>query len=668
MKPPVLILCAVPLLAHAAELPVRQVILYKSGVAYFERHGRLGAGEAARLDFKADEMNDVLKSLAIRDLSGSQITGLRYDSSEPLDKKLADFPFKLGSSQSLSSFLDQVKGASLELKFGAETLKGTIVGARAVPAPEKGSPAEQVVLLLDNGDLRTFDLSGIAALRFADSRIQSQLKDYLNALDQARSREKRSVYIDSTGAGQRNISASYMTPAPVWKSSYRLVFGEKMEPMLEGWAIVDNTTGDDWNNVKLAVVSGRPVSFISRLYEPKFLQRPTMELPDEVAVDPTVYEPSAGLSVLDKTLPVPSPEARFKTVRPQAFMGAGRTGALANVEASPAFNGSGVLPQSEGRDLGDLFEYSFSTPVTVKKNESAMLPFLQQTVDARKLLIYQEERGANPMSAAEITNSTGKTLDGGPITVFDGNGYSGEALIATVKAGDKRLISYAVDLGTRITTTLDSSAEVVRTIHLKRGILETRLAAEETRAYTIRNIDQKAKSLIIEHPRRTDYKLLSQKPVEATASAYRFEIKLDPASTQTFAVKEERVYSMEVAVSQATPGVLVEYARNKNISEEARRTLERIRAQKEKIAATSNDVRLAEAALNDTAADEQRIRQNIDSLRSVASQAAQVDKYAEQLAARELQITEVRDRLSRLKGELAAQQAALDGMIAKLEF
>jgi hypothetical protein len=349
-------------------------------------------------------------------------------------------------------------------------------------------------------------------------------------------------------------------------------------------------------------------------------------------------------------------------------MGAGRTGALANVEASPAFNGSGVLPQSEGRDLGDLFEYSFSTPVTVKKNESAMLPFLQQTVDARKLLIYQEERGANPMSAAEITNSTGKTLDGGPITVFDGNGYSGEALIATVKAGDKRLISYAVDLGTRITTTLDSSAEVVRTIHLKRGILETRLAAEETRAYTIRNIDQKAKSLIIEHPRRTDYKLLSQKPVEATASAYRFEIKLDPASTQTFAVKEERVYSMEVAVSQATPGVLVEYARNKNISEEARRTLERIRAQKEKIAATSNDVRLAEAALNDTAADEQRIRQNIDSLRSVASQAAQVDKYAEQLAARELQITEVRDRLSRLKGELAAQQAALDGMIAKLEF
>lgn len=664
MKPLVLILSAAPLLAQAAELPVRQVTLYKSGVAYFERQGHLGAGEAARLDFKADEMNDVLKSLAIRDLSGSKITGLRYDSSEPLEKKLADFPFKLGSSQSLSGFLDQVKGAALALKFGAETLKGTIVGARAVPAAEKGSPTEQVVLLLDGGDLRTFDLSGIAALRFADPRIQSLLKDYLSALDQARSREKRSIYIDSTDAGPRNISASYMTPAPVWKSSYRLIFGEKVEPMLEGWAIVDNTTGDDWNNVKLAVVSGRPVSFISRLYEPKFLQRPTMELPDEAAVGPTVYQPSAGLGGFE-----PAPPSAQKS---RVAFGAG-AGALGRFETAPRNQvaidaASDVLPRTETRDLGDLFEYSFSTPVTVKKNESAMLPFLQQTVGARKLLIYQEERGANPMSAAEITNSTGKTLDGGPITVFDGNGYSGEALIATVKAGDKRLIGYAVDLGTRITTKLDSSADVVRTIHLKRGILETRLAAEETRAYTIRNIDRKTKTLIIEHPHRTEYKLLNQKPVETTDSAYRFEVKLDPASTQTFAVKEERVYSMEVAVSQATPDALVEYARNKNISGEARRGLERISAQKEKIAATSNDVRLAEAALNDTAADEQRIRQNIDSLRSVASQAAQVDKYADQLAARELQITEARDRLSRLKGELAAQQAELDGMVAKLEF
>ena len=153
-------------------------------------------------------------------------------------------------------------------------------------------------------------------------------------------------------------------------------------------------------------------------------------------------------------------------------------------------------------DVGELFEYRFSTPVTVKKDESTMLPFLQQPIGARKLLIYSESYGEHPMNAAELNNSTAKTLDGGPITVFDAASYAGEALMTTLKAGDKRLISYSVDLGTRVTTQFDSSRELVREIHVNRGMLTARLALDETKTYTIRNVDQKAKTLIIEHPER----------------------------------------------------------------------------------------------------------------------------------------------------------------------
>ena len=177
----------------AADLPIRQVILYKSGVGYFERSGTLHQGESARLDFKATDMNDVLKSLTIADKNGGKVSGLRYDSSEPLEQKLAEFPFRVQDQASLALFLDQMKGARVEMKYSAETVSGTIVSGRLVASEDKRPDREQLVLLLDSGDLRTFDLAAASAIRFADPKLQLQLKDYLTAVNQSRSRDKRSV-------------------------------------------------------------------------------------------------------------------------------------------------------------------------------------------------------------------------------------------------------------------------------------------------------------------------------------------------------------------------------------------------------------------------------------------------------------------------------------------
>ena len=231
--------------AAAADIPIRQVILYKSGVGYFERSGQLGPGESARLDFKASDMNDVLKSLTIEDRNGGKVTGLRYDSSEPLSQKLADFPFKIDGQASLAVFVDQMKGAKIEIKYGAETVSGAIVSGRLVGVDEKHPEREQLVLMLDSGELRTFDLAAASGIRFEDPKVQSQLRDYLAVVNQSRSQDKRSIYIDSSDSKERQIAATYMIPTPVWKSSYRLIFNDKTDPTLEGWAIIDNTTGED---------------------------------------------------------------------------------------------------------------------------------------------------------------------------------------------------------------------------------------------------------------------------------------------------------------------------------------------------------------------------------------------------------------------------------------
>jgi len=526
--------------------------------------------------------------------------------------------------------------------------------------------------VLEAGDLRTYDLAAVTGVRFTDPVLQSQLKEYLGSLVVGRSKEKRSVYIDSTEAKGRRILATYVVPTPVWKSSYRLIFPEGGEPTIEGWAIVDNTSGEDWTKVRLALVSGRPVSFISRLYEPRYVQRQVAELPEEQAAAPEIHEGAVG-GVVGGAPEAPPPPAMAAPPPPamaapmRADMLPSTRKAMAAEEAVPV-RPSSIAAAAEGREVGELFEYSFSAPVTVRKDESAMLPFLQQKVTARKLLIYSGGSSEFPRNAAEITNSTGKTLDGGPITVYDGNAYAGEALVETVKAADKRLIIYAVDLGTRVSTAVDSSRDFVREIHVRRGVMTTRSAVQETQTYTIRNVDQKPKTLMLEHPIRPEYKLLKLKPAETTTSAYRFEIKLAGGATEKFPVDEERVFETSVTLVNVTPDYLLSYVQNKALDDAARKQLERIVQQKKDIAANDDAIRLTDEELSGVVRDEQRVRDNIASLNGVSGQQELVQKYARQLAGQETQIASLRDELSELRKKKAALESELNSLIEKMEF
>ena len=657
--------------APLSELPVTQVTLYKHGVAHFERSGELKPGSTVRLDFKPAEMNDVLKSLTVNDRNGGKVAGVRYDSSDPVEKRLADFPFAVGTQGSLATFLDQIKGAHIEMRIGPADIAGTIVSARVLNLDH-----ETIVLLLDAGEIHSYDLSSASSLKLSDPKLQNQLRGYLGVLNLSRSKDRRSVYIDSlASANPRNIVTSYMTPAPVWKSSYRLLFSPSGDPTLEGWAIIDNTSGDDWNNVRLSVVSGKPVSFISNLYEPRYVNRPVAELTENQAAPPVVY---AG--AMDRMEESNAKKAMAAPAAPSVAGGRfnrsdgthlGTADAPLNgrnftqlVEVAP----SSLAATATGQQAGELFEYSFASPVTVKQGESAMLPFLQQKISARKLLVYSENYGLNPRDAAELSNNTGKTLDGGPITVYDAGAYAGEALVETLPMSDKRLISYGVDLGTRVTTAFDSSNAVVREVHFKRGALTTRSAFQETKTYTIKNVDAKAKTLVIEHAQRSGYTLLDRKASETTPSAYRFEVPLAASGTATVPVKEERVYDQSTSISSLTPDVLTTYIQNKSLSDAARRQLEQIAQKKNQVVQNEAALKNATDEFNNLAQDQGRIRSNIESLNRVSGQQNQVQQYALQLATTETRLTQLRDTQSDLRKRKTALDAELAALIDKAEF
>ncbi len=641
--------------ALAAELPVTTVVLYKHGVGYFEREGALQPGESARLEFHREEMNDVLKSLTVQTEQGA-VAAVRYDAAEPLEKRLGRFRIRLGREEPLSRLLDQLKGERLVMTVGGNRVTGVIVGARIAGGKEQPE-RQQLTLLGDTGAIVAYDLATVSELRFADAGLQKELEEYLATVAGSRSQDKRNLYIDTAGRNPGRVRLRYMIPTPVWKSSYRLIFPADGKPWLEGWAIVDNTTGEDWRGVRLSLVSGRPISFISRLYEPKYAKRPVAELPEERAAAPVVHEGAVAEMV----------QARRKGAPAVRAMKAA-PGFAAEAMAAPPPAPSTITGAAAGREAGELFEYRFERPVTIPAGQSAMLPFLQETVAARKLVIYSPEDDVHPRYAAELTNTTGKTLDGGPVTVFDGGVYAGEALLETLKEGDKRLISYGVDLGTRITTRFRSDRAVVREVHLRRGVLETRSAVRERKTYSIKNVEAKPKTVIVEHPARAGYELVSPEAAEKTATAYRFQAQVGPRDSTELTVIEERVLRSTTAVTNLTPDVLLSYVENTRLSETARRHLRTILDLKRQIAEADAEIQRIERAIQETAQDEDRIRKNIQSLSRVSGQQEQVQKYAAELARLETRIAGLRDQAAAARQRKAELEKELNQALEGMEF
>ena len=690
---------AIPSL-RAADLTVSKVVLYKHGIGFFERSGSVPAGDTAQLQFKATEMDDVLKSLTVEKRGGGGVSAIRYDSSDPLSKRLEVFPFRIGNKITLADILDQFKGAEVELRLSSGALRGAIVSSRLSPATDRQPERIELMLFMDNGELQTVDPTGAAGLRFVDSKLQAQFRDYLEVIARSRSLDKRSVTIESSGeaSGEASqVAVSYVVPTPIWKSSYRLVFSGD-EALLEGWAIVDNTTGEDWTGVRMSLVSGLPVSFISKLYEPRYLSRPVVQLAQDRAWRPTVHggviegeeaqlAQVAGQRRRDNAFFANKPMAMSMGGAPKKELAeTARLGLLGDrsyrqsvAAAAPGLMAGGgferdqmastVAAAAVGAELGELFEYKIEEPVTIRKGESAMLPFLRERIKARRLLIYDHANGSqHPLNAAELNNTSGNTMDGGAITVYDAGAYAGEALMETIKSGDKRLISYAVDLGTRITTAFDSSNKLQGEFHYRRGIMTLRRALRETKTFTIRNVDSDAKTVIIEHAARPNYELVDMKAAEKTANAYRFEVNVEGGETTKFPIVEERVYSEQIGITNLTPDQLFSYVVNKQLDEAGREKLREIADLKRQVADNDNQVKRLDQQLNEMVQDQSRLRSNISTLRSVTGQQQRVMEYADNLAAQEGQLVSMRDRRTELQRQTDDQRRKLATLIESLEF
>jgi hypothetical protein len=280
----------------SASLPVKKVVLYKNGVGYFEHTGRVHGNQELGIEFTTAQLNDVLKSLTVVDLNGGKISGVRYNSVAPLSERLKSLQIPLTEDVTSAAFLIALRGTRVEVRNGAASALGKVFSVETVKRETaKGGTLDltQLAIVTDAGELRLFELGPGITVRAADSEIREDVSRYLKLVGSTRSKDVRRMTISATGNGDRNLFVSYISEVPVWKSTYRIVVPKAPgTPFLQGWAIVDNTVGEDWKDVQLSMVSGSPQSFVQNISQPYYTRRPVVPLPQSVMLTPQAHEAS----------------------------------------------------------------------------------------------------------------------------------------------------------------------------------------------------------------------------------------------------------------------------------------------------------------------------------------------------------------------------------------
>ncbi len=662
-------------------LPIRRVILYSNGVAYIERRGVVSGTAEVNLAFKQSQVDDVLKSMLVLDLGQGKIGAVSYNSSAPPSARMAEIPFSVesntdGATGGMAGVLSQLQGA----RVSVVSTKGAAVGSiltvekRDVKSEDGKSiiSARFLVVASETGEISSFDLSEVRSIKLLDEGTRKDLNEFASATASARRRDAKTITVTSEGAGQREMVVSYTIAAPIWKTTYRVVLDEAGKPFFQGWAIVDNVSDEDWSNINLSLVSGSPVSFIQPLQQPLYRHRPVIEIPDDLSLQPQIYDPTTGtergvgygsgsnggvgygsgngIGSADDTPPPPKPKV------------------VTEISDALTAEESGVETAATGAKLGDLFEYDVTQAVTVPQNRSALIPIVQTKMEGERVSIYREATDANnpnkdrPMSGLLLKNTTALTFENGALTVLERNAYAGEALMERLKAGESRLISFAVDLETLVSIKHEQDREPAKLVKAVDGNFQIHYFKTDQKIYTLQNQSDRPHVVYIEHPVTEKWALSSDtpKPAEVTENYYRFRIELKPFERVVLPVTERQGLMDKYVLSDLTQTDIDLFIKQRFINEQTRQKLDQLislRAQINQIKSKLEKLDEEEKGISD---DQARFRDNIEALTKTPEAKQLIARYIAKANDQETRI----EQIGKERQTLQAEQARLENELA----
>jgi hypothetical protein len=651
-------------------LPIRQVVLFNSGLGYFQREGEVDGNARVELSFPVGDINDLLKSLVLQDAKG-KIGTVNYDSSDPIDKILRSFALDLTGNPTFGQILNQARGEKIEItrsekKDGQITkIAGSIVGielqkrlilpspsGRGVGGEGREAAIEVEVLNLNTATgLTAIPMDQIVAVRFQNPVLENEFQRALQVLARSHDTQKKTVSVGFNGAGKRPVKVGYVLERPIWKTTYRLRIDAKDKVFLQGWALVENTSDDDWNDVRMVLVSGKPIAFRMNLYDPLYIPRPFVEPELFASLRPPVYsgaiEGDLKRLVMDieqtqRAMPKAMEATRIKAIDVIVEKLGRELGQQKTVDAqtqSPRTSANDVTmghqanqgkfkklvadwgrlpprekhraleeflsgldpttrdkferllePMSEKRqedalqrmeestrkiakdsdakmgkakdvgkaiadmnfregiksfatadEVGEYFQYTIDQKITLPRQKSAMLPILDQTIQGHKFSIYNETVHAKyPLLGLKLKNTSGQPLTQGPITVYDGGTFGGDTRILDLQPNEERLLSYALDQGTEVKIETKQTPSPDMFFKIGADSLSAKYDVRETKTYTLKNRSSHDREVLIEHPLRSEWKLVEpKKPAEQTRDLYRFQVSVPAGKTVSLDVVED---------------------------------------------------------------------------------------------------------------------------------
>ncbi len=639
-----------------ADLAITRVGVFSSGVAYFERSGEVEGDSQVELTFHVDQINDLIKSLVVQDLGGGAAGVVSYGSRDPVERTLRSFAVDLTENPSFNELLDQLRGEPISIE-APRRVTGVIVGVdEQIQSTESETRiVEHFLVVLTDDGLETLPLRVLRGVELQNPRIAEELRQALATLAAGRDSEKKTVSIRFEGEGRRRVRVMYLLESPIWKTSYRLVIPAEGEPLLQGWATVDNTTSSDWRDITLSLYSGRPISFRMDLYTPLYVPRPLEELELYASLRPPAFDEAfLRREVAAPAAPMPAAlRAEFESARTQRSPG--RAG---------AFAAGDLKSVATAVDAGELFEYTIDRPVSIERQRSAMLPIVAAPVKLSKLSVYnRSNHPKHPLHSLQLINSTGLSLMQGPMTVFEGGAYAGDVKLPNLQPDEERLVSYALDLPVSVNVENGSQTDELR-FRIANGVLFRQLQAVMTAEYTIRNQADAARTLMIEHPRQGGWELVSpSEPDETTENYWRFKRDVASQAAVTMKIATKRVFEESAGLLDLDADTTSLYLQSRVISDAVKQALTTLRTMKSELAQLQRELVRAEQTVSEAIEDQERVRRNLAALRDGT------DSYGRQLARfeqLEQVITETRREIDTLRDRVEAQRRAIEAFIASL--
>ncbi|MGE5150439.1 MAG: DUF4139 domain-containing protein [Rhodospirillaceae bacterium] len=606
----------VALPAFAQDLALKRVMLSSAGLGYFEYEATVDGDGNLKLTVSLDQVDDVLKSLVVYDDKGG-VGGLSLPGKEPLRQTFKDMPFDQTAFDSPAKLLDALRGAQISVG-GPRAMSGRIVSVeeetQTLNDGKTTIKRTRVALFTDTG-IQQFILEDAENLQFADPALRDKIGQALLAIQTNRAKDSRTLELSARGKGKRLVRVAYIVSAPVWKASYRLTLPADLNAPkadLQGWATVENLSGQDWKGIELTLVSGRPVAFHQALYEAYYVTRP--EVPVEVAdrLNPNVDRGGVSVATAQRERPFapPPPAAPKPTPMPmqKSEMSAG----------GMPMSQAGNVEQIDATDAATQVMFKFPSPVTVANGRTLSIPVIDRQVPSQRLALFQSDANArNPMAAVRITNDGDTGLPPGILTIYErdkgGVAYVGDGRLSNVPTGEKRLIAYALD--EKITIEREAAqTQRLATGTIAGGVLHYNRVLRQTATYRIHGPAKEPRQLIIMQRQLPGWTLTKpdSKGIELSEGYYRIPFQLPGGDVvQVAEIVQERTMQEQLRLLDAKDDQIKVFAQATEFDAKTRDVLTKVLQLQQAVAEAQRKLTQIDSDKQQIVQEQSRLRDNL---------------------------------------------------------